>query len=82
MIGGRVNRDSGNGRERGAGTVEAAVLAGCEEVTAMPQRRVRSDVDHALELRAQGWSVQQIAAELGVGAATLHRALGAANVER
>jgi DNA invertase Pin-like site-specific DNA recombinase len=38
-----------------------------------PRRRV--DVERARELRAGGSTLRQVAAELGVGAATLHRAL-------
>jgi putative DNA-invertase from lambdoid prophage Rac len=38
-----------------------------------PRRRV--DVERARELRADGRTLRQVAAELGVGAATLHRAL-------
>jgi putative DNA-invertase from lambdoid prophage Rac len=38
-----------------------------------PKKRV--DVDRARELRAEGKTLRQVAADLGVGAATLHRAL-------
>src|SRR5580658_2639293 len=38
-----------------------------------PRRRV--DLERARELRAEGRTLRQVAAELGVGAATLHRAL-------
>jgi putative DNA-invertase from lambdoid prophage Rac len=37
--------------------------------------RARVDVDRARELRSEGKTLRQVAAELGVGAATLHRAL-------
>jgi DNA invertase Pin-like site-specific DNA recombinase len=37
--------------------------------------RVRVDMDRALELRQQGMSVRAAAKEMGIGAATLHRAL-------
>lgn len=42
-----------------------------------PRRKV--DLERARELRAAGRSLRQVAAELGVGAATLHRAMAAAN---
>lgn len=38
-----------------------------------PKKRI--DVERARELRADGKTLRQVAAELGVGAATLHRAL-------
>ncbi|MGO8996496.1 MAG: recombinase family protein [Polyangiaceae bacterium] len=44
-----------------------------------PPRRV--DVERARELRAAGRTLREVAGELGVGVATLHRAMAAANHE-
>lgn len=41
--------------------------------------RARVDLDRARELRGQGKTLREVAALLGVGAATLHRALAAAS---
>jgi DNA invertase Pin-like site-specific DNA recombinase len=43
-----------------------------------PKKHV--DLDRARELRTEGKTLRQVAAELGVGPATLHRALGADKV--
>jgi DNA invertase Pin-like site-specific DNA recombinase len=44
-----------------------------------PRRRI--DLDLARELRASGRTLRQVAAELGVGPATLHRALASTKIE-
>ena len=44
---------------------------------ASADHRKRIDVDHARELRAGGKTLRQVAADLGIGVATLHRALAA-----
>ena len=43
--------------------------------TRLGRPRARVNFDRARELRAEGRTLREVAAELGVGAATLHRAL-------
>jgi len=57
--------------ERTKAGVEAAVRRGKK----VGRPRVKVDVDRALELRAEGRTYVEVAAELGVGVATLHRAM-------
>jgi DNA invertase Pin-like site-specific DNA recombinase len=57
--------------ERTKAGLEAARRRGAQ----IGRPRVRVDVERALALRAQGRSIRQVAKTLGIGAATLHRAL-------
>jgi DNA invertase Pin-like site-specific DNA recombinase len=57
--------------ERTRAGLAAAVRRGVK--VGRPKRRV--DVERARELRAAGQTLRQVAKELGIGAATLHRAL-------
>jgi DNA invertase Pin-like site-specific DNA recombinase len=57
--------------ERTKAGLEAARRRGAQ----IGRPRVRVDVERALALRAQGRSIRQTAKALGIGAATLHRAL-------
>ena len=54
--------------------------AGLEKARArgrLGRPRVRVDLERALELRSQGFSIRAAARTLGIGASTLHRALAA-----
>jgi len=54
---------------------KAGMLAARRRGSKIGRPRRRVDVDLARELRASGKTLRQVAAELGVGPATLHRAL-------
>jgi hypothetical protein len=60
--------------ERTKAGMEAARKRGAK----IGRPRVRVDLDRARELRSRGRTLREAAAELGIGAATLHRALNTA----
>jgi DNA invertase Pin-like site-specific DNA recombinase len=55
--------------------VKAGLAAAKRRGVKLGRKRVHVDVDKARALRAEGASLRKIAAALGVGLATLHRAL-------
>jgi DNA invertase Pin-like site-specific DNA recombinase len=57
--------------ERTRAGVAAAIRRGAK----VGRPRVRVDIDRAVGLRAKGKSMREVAEELGIGVATLHRAL-------
>ena len=60
-------------KERGKASVASARRRGSR----IGRPRAEVDVERAVELRAQGMSFRQVAQAMGVGVATVHRALSA-----
>lgn len=58
---------------------KAGLAAAIRRGVKVGRPRARVDLDRAHELRREGKTLRQVAAALGVGAATLHRAMTAAN---
>ena len=61
--------------ERTRAGVAAAIRLGAK----VGRPRVRGDLERARELRGQGRTIRDVAEQLGIGVATLHRAIRAAS---